>query len=66
MRCFFCILLRIDVTMGAYGSAEICELICIFMLPLLEQKYNSKDIGLYRDDVLSVFHNTSGPDLEKS
>ena len=62
MRCFFCILLRIDVTMGAYGSAEICELICIFMLPLIEQKYNSK----YRDDVLSVFHNTSGPDLEKS
>lgn len=52
--------------MGAYGSVEICELICIFMLPLLEQKYNSKDIGLYRDDGLSVFHNTSGPDLEKS
>ena len=53
------------VTMGAYDGAEICELIGIFMLSLLGTKYGSKNIGLYRDDGLSIFRNVSGPDLEK-
>ena len=44
-----------DVTRGAYDGAEICELIGIFMLSLLETKYDSENIGLYRDDRLSIF-----------
>ena len=35
------------------------------MLSLLERKYDSKSIGLYRDDGLSIFRNVSGPELEK-
>ena len=54
-----------DVTMGAYDGAEICELIGIFMLSLLGTKSDSKNIGLYRDDGLSIFRNVSGPELEK-
>ena len=54
-----------DVTMGAYDGAEICELIGIFMLSLLGTKYDSKNIGLHRDDGLSIFRNVSGLELEK-
>ena len=35
------------------------------MLWLKEKKYNSKDIGLYIDDGVSVFNNTSGTEFEK-
>ena len=51
--------------MGSYDGIQICELIGIFVLSIICQKYNSKDIGLYRDDGLSVFNNTSGLELEK-
>ena len=54
-----------DVTMGAYDGAEVCELIGIYMLYLIGKKYDSKNIGLYRDDGLAVFKNISGPASEK-
>ena len=54
-----------DVPMGAYDGAEVCELIGIYMLYLIGKKYDSKNIGLYRDDGLAVFKNVSGPALEK-
>lgn len=49
--------------MGARSSAESHEL--KFMLWLIGQKYNSKDIGLYIDHGVSVFNNTSGTEFEK-
>ena len=55
-----------DVTMGAYDGAEVCELIGIYMLYLIGKKYNSKNIGLYRDDGLAVLKNVSGPASEKN
>ena len=54
-----------DVSMGAYDSAEVCELIGIFLLNLLGWQYNTKNSGLYRDDGLSVFKNWNGPQMEK-
>ena len=54
-----------DVTMGAYDGAEVCELIGIYMLYLIGKKYDSKNIGLYRDDGLAVFKKVSGPASEK-
>ena len=53
-----------DVSMGQYDGAEVCELIGIFLLNLLGRKYDTKSIGLYRDDVLSIFKNCSGPQME--
>ena len=53
-----------DVTMESYDGAEVCELIGIFMLSLIGNKYNANNIGLYRDDGLAVFKNTSGPYLK--
>ena len=54
-----------DVTMGSYDGADVCELIRIFLLSLIGNKYNPNNIGLYRDDRLAVFKNTSGPQSEK-
>ena len=50
-----------DVSMGAYDGAEVCELISIFLLNLLERQYDAKNIGLCRDDGLSILKNCSGP-----
>ena len=44
-----------DVTMGAYDRAEMCELIGVCMLYLIRKKYDSKNIGLHRDDGLAIF-----------
>ena len=54
-----------DVTMGSYDGAEVCELIGIFILSLIANKYDPNNIGLYRDGGLAVFKNTSGPQSEK-
>ena len=44
---------------------EVCELIGIFLLNLLGRQYDTKIIGLYRDDGLSIFGNCSGPQVGK-
>ena len=38
-----------DITMGSYDGAEVFELISIFMLSLICNKYNRNNIGLHRD-----------------
>ena len=54
-----------DVTMGAYDGAEVCELVGTFILHQLASKYNKDNIGLYRDDGLAAFKDTSGPQSER-
>ena len=54
-----------DVTMGAYDGAEICELVGCLILSSLPAKFKKKNIGLYRDDGLAIFKDTSGPQSEK-
>ena len=54
-----------DVTMGVYDGGEVCELVGIFMLNKISEKYNKSDVGLYRDDGLAVFKNISGPESER-
>ena len=53
------------VTVGAYNGAEVCELVGIFMLNKISEKYDKNDIGVYRDDGLAVFKNISGPKSER-
>ena len=55
----------LDVTMGAYDCAEVCELVGVFMLNKISEKFDKNDIGLYRDDGLAVLKNISGPELER-
>ena len=54
-----------DVTMGSFDGAEICELVSLFLLSTLRDKFKSNDIGLYRDDGLAFFKRTSGPQAER-
>ena len=51
--------------MGAYGGAEVWELVATYMLNVLSKKYNKNDFGLYRDDRLAVLKNKSGPQSEQ-
>ena len=54
-----------DVAMGAYDGAEVCELVGTFLLEKISEICNKSNIGLYRDDGLSIFRNKSGTQLEK-
>ena len=54
-----------DVTMGAYDGAEVCELVGIFMLNKISEKYNKNDLSVYRDHGLAVLKNISGPESER-
>ena len=47
------------MTMGAYDGAEVRELIGTFLLDKISVKYDKTSIGLYRDNELSVFKNSS-------
>ena len=54
-----------DVTMGCYDGAEVCELVVLYLLDKLSSLIEKSQIGLYRDDGLSVIHNPNGPKLDK-
>ena len=54
-----------DVTMGSFDGAELCELVGLFILHSLSEKYGLNTSGLYRDDGLCCFHDISGPDSER-
>ena len=51
--------------MGSYDGAEVCELVGLFILNDLCNTYGKQNIGLYRDDGLAIFKNTSGPQAER-
>ena len=49
-----------DVTMGSYDGVEVGELAGLFMLNELSKTFDKDNIGLYRDNGLSVFKNYNG------
>lgn len=53
-----------DVSMGSYDSAEISELVGLFLLHQVEKLIPQSNIGLYRDDGLAIV-NLPGPQLDK-
>ena len=49
---------QFDVSMGSYDGAKTCELVELYMLHRLDQRFNNnKHIGLYGDDGLVAFRN---------
>ena len=42
-----------DVTMGSYDRAETCELVGLYMLSLLAQKFKNQ-VGLYCDEGITI------------
>ena len=53
-----------DVTMGSYDGAEICELVELFLLNKLAQRFGGDNVGLYRDDGLLLLKGTGGRQAE--
>ena len=49
-----------DVTMGSYDGAEICELVGLFLLNNLAERFGKESVGLYRDDGLLIRKGTGG------
>ena len=54
-----------DVTMGSFDGAEVCELVGLLILNDICNKYGKDNIGLYRDDGLAIFKNTTGTQAER-
>ena len=55
-----------DVTTGSYGSAELWELVGLYLVDLLTKETGKPNIGLYRDDGLSSFENIPVRNSEKN
>ena len=53
-----------DVTVGSFDDAEVWELVRLFILNDLANKYGTNNIGLYRDDGLAIFENKTEPQEE--
>ena len=51
--------------MRSYDEAEVCELIGLFKLSLIGNKFFPHSIELYRDNRLTVFKNRNGLQYEK-
>ena len=49
-----------DVTMGSFHGAEVCELLGLFLLNNLSEKYGKNNVGLYSDRLV-LLRNASGP-----
>ena len=54
-----------DVTMGAPDGAEICELVGLFLLSEIKDKFPMLNFGLYRDDGLAEHRRIGGRELER-
>ena len=52
------------VTIGACEVAKVCELVGTFVLLFISEKYDKKNVGLYRDDGLGVIKNKRGRETE--
>ena len=53
-----------DVPMGAYDSAEVSELVGLYLLNQLENVIPQTQVGLYRDDGLAVL-NLTGSQIDR-
>ena len=54
-----------DVAMRAYDGAEVCEIVGLFLLNNLVNKYDKNSVDLYRDDGLALFKNVNGHRADK-
>ena len=55
----------LDVPMGCFDGAEVCELVVTFMLNKLKNVFQNNTFGLYRDDGLAFIKVLPGPEIER-
>ena len=46
--------------MGSYDGSKACELIGLFLLNNLAERFGKESVGLYRDDSLLILKGTGG------
>ena len=51
--------------MGSYDGAETCELVELYLLNKLTKIIPANQLGLYRDDGLSIIPRANGPKMDK-
>ena len=56
---------ELDVTMGSDEGAETCEIVGLFLLYSIGEKFNKDNIGLYSNDGLASFKNGNGHQNDK-
>ena len=49
--------------MGSFDSAEMCELVGLYLLNTIKSLLGSNNVGLYRDDGLAIVHKANGPEV---
>ena len=52
--------------MGSFDGAEICELVGLFILNYLGKRFGKENIGLYRDDGLTIIKSKSARSEDKT
>ena len=56
----------LDVTMGSFDGAEVCELVGLYLLNKIKPLLGSNNVGLYRDNGLTIVHKANGPKVDRS
>ena len=51
--------------MGSFDGAEVCELVGLFLLHSMQEKFPSVNFGLYRDDGMGAYAELPGPATER-
>ena len=51
---------------SSYDGAEVCELVGLFMLDKLGERFGKENIGLYRDDGLAILKNATDRQADRS
>ena len=56
----------LDMTMGSYDGAEICELVGIFIFTRLATIIKKSNCRLYRDNGLVILRNVNGQQRDRT
>ena len=56
---------QFNVIMVSFDIVEVCELVALYSLDILQKEFGDIKISFYRDDGLSCFQNLSVPESEK-
>ena len=54
-----------DVPMGCFNAAEVFVLVGVYILHLLRTVMRKENVALYRNDILGILRNSSGPEIER-
>ena len=54
-----------NVTLGSFDSADVCELVGLYLLNKFKPLFVTSNVGLYRDDGVAIVHKANGTKLDR-